>query len=933
MTVYAQWGEATAARVTCVNTSEGGNVWVGSEGTETDLVPVGNIVTLIPKAKTGYRLDRIEVTDASGASVPLSGDYTFTMPAENVTVRGVFTEATYRIRTNVIGDGSIVVDGGKTQGNYKEEIRLTAVPRTGAYRKNLKVYLSGDSTRTTTLYRIGSPDEERYCFYMPSEDVTIEARFSTVNMLQVDFGEEHEAYVRRVFGGIDDYDITGSVVTFIIGRNISPEQAYQKFIQSIYTNIGSSLPDDEDTGGKLVKTFGNSGDFALHEREYYSSLTELEAERASSAWKATTSRQIILYALWEMPVEATTLDAVSPACGTNVTYQEHNDTYQSVPVPELSLSSPMRFVDSGTFCTSWRGSGTFTMQGDHEYIAVFHPEPAWGYYIPDGQAPGETITASGDNVRIVSADAGNGNVEIAVKVEHDWGPWQVVREPHGGVDGLRQRVCAGGCVEEEPIPSQHVHQVSRVAQVDPGCEEEGTKEHWICDQGDDPCYLLFKDAGAAVPATEAELAIPATGHRWGVWSVEVPPTCTTTGVETQVCENNTDHANKREIGIDPEAHEWGEWEVTEPATETADGTEQRVCRLNPEHRETRTFRWNHTHSFVYTAGTGDRFNEITAVCEAPGSAGSACSYHEQGITIALNAPVNTEYDGQPKTATVTGYPDTAVQGLAEKPEVAYYRLTYRDGEETPTEARLFEPPTEYGSYAARITWGGAMVDILFEITDERIFSVTVTPSGQGTVSASPESGTAGTQVMLTAVPDEGWQFDGWTVVSGGVTITDNAFTLGTQNVEIKAVFSEIPPAPFEYFAYSGANQDHVKKSGKDAVFVVKRSVDDKVTYSRFLKIRTDGKDVAADDYTCAEGSAVITLKAAWLDTLSVGAHTLGVIFTDGAVDIPFTVSQKDPTPPTVVPHTGDGANPPLWIGLVLLGLLGIAGLAVFGKRE
>ena len=67
-------------------------------------------------------------------------------------------------------------------------------------------------------------------------------------------------------------------------------------------------------------------------------------------------------------------------------------------------------------------------------------------------------------------------------------------------------------------------------------------------------------------------------------------------------------------------------------------------------------------------------------------------------------------------------------------------------------------------------------------------SVTVTNDGHGTGSASPASGTKGTEVTLTATPGEGYELDAWEVVSGGVEIVDDKFTIGDEAVTVKATF-------------------------------------------------------------------------------------------------------------------------------------------------
>ena len=79
------------------------------------------------------------------------------------------------------------------------------------------------------------------------------------------------------------------------------------------------------------------------------------------------------------------------------------------------------------------------------------------------------------------------------------------------------------------------------------------------------------------------------------------------------------------------------------------------------------------------------------------------------------------------------------------------------------------------------------------------YTVTVTTVGGGTASASHAKAAAGTTITLNATPDKGYHLKEWQVISGGVTIVDDKFTMPDSNVEIKAIFEEdAPPAPTEY---------------------------------------------------------------------------------------------------------------------------------------
>lgn len=92
------------------------------------------------------------------------------------------------------------------------------------------------------------------------------------------------------------------------------------------------------------------------------------------------------------------------------------------------------------------------------------------------------------------------------------------------------------------------------------------------------------------------------------------------------------------------------------------------------------------------------------------------------------------------------------------------------------------------------------------------YTVTVTNDGHGTGTASPESGSTGTEVALTATPAGGYQFKEWQVVSGGVTITENKFKIGTANVEIKAVFEAIPAAVYTVTVVNGTGSGNYEAS-------------------------------------------------------------------------------------------------------------------------
>ena len=74
--------------------------------------------------------------------------------------------------------------------------------------------------------------------------------------------------------------------------------------------------------------------------------------------------------------------------------------------------------------------------------------------------------------------------------------------------------------------------------------------------------------------------------------------------------------------------------------------------------------------------------------------------------------------------------------------------------------------------------------------DRTVYTVTVENDGNGSASAAPVSATMGEEITLTATPDNGYHFKEWQIIAGGVTISNNKFTMPADNVIIKAIFEK-----------------------------------------------------------------------------------------------------------------------------------------------
>ena len=98
---------------------------------------------------------------------------------------------------------------------------------------------------------------------------------------------------------------------------------------------------------------------------------------------------------------------------------------------------------------------------------------------------------------------------------------------------------------------------------------------------------------------------------------------------------------------------------------------------------------------------------------------------------------------------------------------------------------------------------------------------------------------------------------------------------------------------------------------------------------KFIGLQVDGKDVASQCYTVVSGSTIVTLKPQYLNTLSIGKHTLTVKYTDGQAQGMFEILEQ-----TTSPETGDHSQVTLWVACLLAAAFGLAGIMGYtGKKK
>ena len=143
----------------------------------------------------------------------------------------------------------------------------------------------------------------------------------------------------------------------------------------------------------------------------------------------------------------------------------------------------------------------------------------------------------------------------------------------------------------------------------------------------------------------------------------------------------------------------------------------------------------------------------------------------------------------------------------------------------------------------------------------------------------------------------------------------------TSNINLEVVVEKIV-----YEVTEGANQEYIITKDSEAKFKINAD------FRMFDggKVYVDDELVDPNNYTAESGSTIITLKKEYVDKLSIGKHTLKVVFSDGGqATTLFNVAKT--TVPVENPNTLD--NVMIYIVGGILSIIGITGAITFYKRK
>ena len=130
-------------------------------------------------------------------------------------------------------------------------------------------------------------------------------------------------------------------------------------------------------------------------------------------------------------------------------------------------------------------------------------------------------------------------------------------------------------------------------------------------------------------------------------------------------------------------------------------------------------------------------------------------------------------------------------------------------------------------------------------------------------------------------------------------------------------------------------------------------------YRDFIRVEVDGKTIDESNYTVESGSIIVTLKEDYVAGFSEGEHTLGIVSESGTATAHFTVNEKttgtqEPSEDTTSttqepsegttnktqetsttdkttqssPKTGDSTDLQLYVILMFVSIVGVAGICV-----
>lgn len=492
-----------------------------------------------------------------------------------------------------------------------------------------------------------------------------------------------------------------------------------------------------------------------------------------------------------------------------------------------------------------------------------------------------------------------------------------------------------------------------VNRVEPTCTEAGTVTYTATITEEESL-----DGSSHTDKKTTELK--ATGHNPGtaVKENEVVPTCVAPGGYDLVtyCTVCNKKISSSHVNLPATGHDWGEWETVLEPTETEHGTEKRVCKHDTAHIETHD---------IPVIGHSHRLSHVEAVaptCTETGTieywicnkGDNPCGryFNDQDGTKRITSeelivPAKGHTEGEKVTENVV---EATCETAGSHDENIYCEICHKELKHN----HIIDPALGHD-------WGEW--EVTKEATEEEEGEETrvckrdpnhketrpidkLEPSNPDPVNPDPVNPDPVNPDPVNPDPVNPDPVNPDPVNPDPM----NPDPVNPDPVNPDPVNPDpVNPEPeISYVNTEGNGNKWTKGSGNTCDFTFKRTKDDEKTFAHFIGIQIDGQDVDQSNYEAFEGSVIIKLRTEYLNTLSVGEHTIRALFNDGnnpsakfevldkKIDNTTNNSSTDGgTAPKeskpIAAKTGDASNASLWMLIIVGGL--VISIVIFRRMK
>ena len=419
------------------------------------------------------------------------------------------------------------------------------------------------------------------------------------------------------------------------------------------------------------------------------------------------------------------------------------------------------------------------------------------------------------------------------------------------------------------------------------------------------CCVVSNSAGS-ITSDAVSLTVNEHVHTWGnpVWSWTEDGK---SAIATFTCENDATHKETPGVTVTPA--------VKTPATCTEKGVT------------------------TYTATVefdGKTYTDTKEVADIPATGHSygkpVWNWSEDGktCTVTFTCEKDETHKETPKVIVTSA---EKTPGTCTEAGVTTYTATVEFNGQTYTDTKDVADIPATGHSYGKLVWNWS--------EDGKTCTVTFTCEKDETHKESPKVDVTSAVKTPATCTETGVTTYTATVEFNGQTYTDTKDVadipaIGHSYDNGKCTVCGAIASDFKVIITAGANGSW-QKGTKDGLTFTSNAA-----YKHFQKVQVDGKDLDASNYTVKEGSTIVTLKTSYLETLSVGKHTLAIVSETGTATTEFTIkaaasaNDRNPANPngeaTESVQTGDNTNMMLWIVMLFVSA-SILGIAVYEKRK